>query len=181
MDWSAELPLLREQCWRLLEQAVAEKGQGWRTPVLATSGPEGPEARTVVLRSVEVERSRLAIYCDSRSPKVAQLRADPRAVLVAWSAAWSCQLRLNVSIDVAESGLDVSSRWAQLSMTPAAQDYLAPLPPGSPLDALLPKRASREHFCVLWADVRAIDWLLLSQEGHRRARFDGQGARWLVP
>jgi hypothetical protein len=29
--------------------------------------------------------------------------------------------------------------------------------------------------------VAAVDWLELHADGHRRAAFDDQGARWLVP
>ena len=31
------------------------------------------------------------------------------------------------------------------------------------------------------ARVEVIDWLELQREANRRAVFDGQGARWLVP
>jgi hypothetical protein len=34
---------------------------------------------------------------------------------------------------------------------------------------------------VVTAQVTAVDWLELHAEGHRRARFDQQGARWLAP
>jgi hypothetical protein len=70
-------------------------------------------------------------------------------------------------------------------MTPAAQDYLSPLPPGSPLAPgaapPLPERGSREHFAVLTAEVLALDWLELHALGHRRAVFDAAGARWVTP
>jgi hypothetical protein len=29
--------------------------------------------------------------------------------------------------------------------------------------------------------VEAVDWLELHAEGHRRALFDAQGARWVAP
>jgi len=76
----------------------------------------------------------------------------------------------------------VSSRWARIKLTPAAQDYISPLPPGSPLGAVpAPERQSREHFAVLTARVQSIDWLELHAEGHRRASFDATGRRWLAP
>jgi hypothetical protein len=67
-------------------------------------------------------------------------------------------------------------------MTPAAQDYLSPLPPGAPVEPLRPERSTRDHFAVVHARVQAIDWLELHAEGHRRALFDQQGqGRWLTP
>ena len=82
---------------------------------------------------------------------------------------------------VADSGLDVSSRWARVKLSPGAQDYLAALPPGTPVDRYEPERGSRAHFGVVTAQVSAIDWLELHADGHRRARFDEQGGRWLAP
>jgi hypothetical protein len=66
-------------------------------------------------------------------------------------------------------------------LSPAATDYLSPLPPGTPVDRVTPDRASRSHFAVLVAAVESIDWLELHADGHRRARFDASGARWLQP
>ena len=74
---------------------------------------------------------------------------------------------------VQTSGLAVSSRWARLKLSPAAQDYLSPLPPGAPLTAApsrpQPDRDSRSHFAVVQAQVQAMDWLELRPGGHRRA------------
>jgi hypothetical protein len=68
-------------------------------------------------------------------------------------------------------------------LPPAAQDY-PPLPPGTPLDAdAAPEHnaVARDYFSVISAKVLSIDWLELHEEGHRRARFEGNSARWLQP
>ena len=89
---------------------------------------------------------------------------------------------LRVRLTVETSGLAVSSRWARLKMTPAAHDYLSPLPPGSPLTVHPePQRESRGHFAVMNATVLAADWTELHADGHRRALIDEQGARWVAP
>ena len=72
----------------------------------------------------------------------------------------------------------------QLKLSPAAMDYLSPLPPGAPLDGPLngpapaPQRDSRNHFAMVSARVQSMDWLELHASGHRRAVFqaDGSGA-----
>ena len=51
----------------------------------------------------------------------------------------------------------------------------------APVDRYAPERGSREHFAVVRAEVTAIDWLELHADGHRRARFDNDGATWLTP
>ena len=58
-----------------------------------------------------------------------------------------------------------------IRLSPAAQDYLSPLPPGSAIERPDPERGSREHFAVLAAEVMSIDWVELHADGHRRAQF----------
>ena len=174
---------LHQQLWRELALAAELRGHPWRTPSLATVSPDGlPDARTVVLREVDPDQEHLVFFTDARSPKVGQLRAQPRGVLVMWSPELSWQLRIQVECRVEASGLAVSSRWARLRSTPAAQDYLAPLPPGSPTDAAPSGLAAREHFAVVQAQVLEMDWLELGDTGHRRARLmAGQPPVWLQP
>ena len=171
--------------WRELALAVQGPGHAWRVAVLATRDGQCADARSVVLRELDADARQLLIYTDARSPKLRQLAAHPSGTLVLWSAELGWQLRLSVSLEAETSGLRLSSRWALLKLTPAAQDYLSPLPPGSPLDApagaTTPARDSREHFALITASVTAVDWLELHAQGHRRARFDASGAAWLTP
>ncbi len=191
--------------WAELAAAPRDKHHGWRIGVLATVESPPPSerddaeeadavddldaappvvaaaARNVMLREFVADERVLLIYADARSPKAAQIAAHPLGTLVLWSDVLGWQLRLRVVLSVHTSGLKVSSRWARLKMTPAAHDYLSPLPPGSPLARPDPKRSTREHFAVIEARIEAVDWLELHADGHRRAAFDAAGARWLVP
>jgi hypothetical protein len=184
--------------WQELERAPRDKHHGWRTCVLATVDGTGgdvrtearADARTVVLREVDAAERTILIYTDARSPKAGQIAAHPSGLLVLWSPSLSWQLRLQVQLRLETDGLAVMSRWARMKLTPGAQDYLSPMPPGTPLHPLEdeaarafvePKREGREHFGVIAAEVGAIDWLELSAQGHRRASFDGGVARWLAP
>lgn len=176
--------------WTELAHAAATRDHPWRQPVLATTCPHlGAQARTVVLREVDPAARTLLLYTDLRTPKVSQLGADPRAQLVCWSPALGWQLRLSVKVGCETEGLKVTSRWAMLRHTRAAQDYLSPLAPGSALPAdgvgAPPAGAVRGAFAVLRLQVLAMDWLALDPQGHRRAVFDFRDAtptaRWLVP
>jgi hypothetical protein len=176
------LPAVEDAVWRELGHAVHSKGHAWRVAVLATLAGGSADARSVVLRDLDLQSRTLLIYTDSRSPKAQQAQAHPQGMLVLWSQALGWQLRLSVALTLETSGLRVSSRWAQLKLTPAAQDYLSPLPPGSALGAApAPERTSRDHFAVIAARVEAVDWLELHPLGHRRARFDAAGAAWVTP
>ncbi|WP_374675024.1 pyridoxamine 5'-phosphate oxidase family protein [Ideonella sp.] len=180
------LPELRERLWDELVAAAGQRAHPWRTPVLATvgqaaDGAVAADARTVVLREVDAPARELVFFTDARSPKAAQLAAHPQATLVCWSAALGWQLRLAVTLTLEHEGLAVSTRWARLKMSPAADDYLSPLPPGTPVAHPAPERGTRAHFAVVTARVDRMDWLALAATGHRRAAFDADGARWLQP
>jgi hypothetical protein len=59
------------------------------------------------------------------------------------------------------------------------------VPPGAELQPLGEAPAgqtmAREFFAVMEAELLSLDWLELHRDGHRRARFDGGGGRWLQP
>ena len=180
----ASLQSVEAMVWRELDTAVRDKQHPWRTPVLATVAGEAADARTVVLREVDARERQFLIYTDERAGKVAQLLRHPVGTLVMWSAALGWQLRCRVYLSLEMSGLAASSRWARIKLSPAAQDYLSPLPPGSALDAPeVPghEPVTRDYFAVVNARLQSIDWLELHAQGHRRARFDADGARWIQP
>lgn len=184
-DGAARLDDLRDieaAVWRELQAAPRRRDHEWRVGVLATTDGSAADARSVVLRDLDAAVRTLIVYADSRSPKTAQIQAYPQGTLVLWSPRLGWQLRLRVTLALETAGLAVSSRWARLKMMPGAQDYLSPLPPGTPVEKPpVPERGSREFFALLNARIDAIDWLELHAEGHRRALFDDTGRRWLTP
>lgn len=185
----ASLPEIEAAIWHQLDSCAHDKQHPWRTPVLATTDGQLGDARTVVIREVEGEYKRLVVYTDVRSGKVAQLHDHPIGTLVMWSPALGWQLRCRVQVSLDTSGLGVASRWARIKLSPGAQDYLSPLPPGALLDdeeAQTPhitgeERGALTYFAVMYAEVQSIDWLELHPDGQRRALFDAQGGRWLQP
>ena len=176
------LQAIEAELWRELQAAPRDKQHPWRTPVLATTDGQIGDARTVILREVNAEQSTLLIYTDARAGKVAQIAAHPHGTLVLWSPALGWQLRLRVDLQSVTDGLELSSRWARLKLSPAANDYLSPQAPGTPLEHALDTRVERAHFALLEASVLSIDWLELHALGHRRARFGNDATpRWLQP
>ena len=192
------LASVEAEVWKQLEQATHDKQHAWRTPVLATVDGDRADARTVILREVDVRQKQLLTFTDDRAGKVAQMLRRPHATLLMWSPQLSWQLRCRVLLSLEMTGLAATSRWARIKLTPAAQDYLARLPPGAVLDSSLttagepdaapgppqaPESAppKREYFAVINAQVLAIDWLELHRDGHRRAIIDDHGPRWVQP
>jgi pyridoxamine 5'-phosphate oxidase len=181
----SSLPEIEAALWHELTRAVTDKRHPWRTPVLATTDGAFADARIVILREVNADEKRITAYTDQRSAKVSQLAARPVGTLVMWSPSLNWQLRCRVRVTLQTSGLAVSSRWAQIKLSPAARDYLSPLPPGSELPhgpvTTGQEPGARPYFAVMEAEVLSIDWLELGADGPRRALIDGQGARWVQP
>lgn len=187
-----DLLQIEQDIWDELQRSVQQSGHGWHRMAMASQAEDGwPDARTVVLRECLPEERQLMIYTDARSAKVRQLERDPRVTLVGWSNQLCWQLRLRCRVEFSHAGLAVTSRWARIRLTPGAQDYLSPLPPGSELAAPMtdgvaePRHANtiaHHHFGVLTATVESIDWLELGAHHHRRALFESGGRhRWLTP
>ncbi|HET9642284.1 MAG TPA: pyridoxamine 5'-phosphate oxidase family protein [Burkholderiaceae bacterium] len=186
METLQTLPEIEAAVWAELQRAVNGQNHLWRTAVLATRDGDGADARVVVLRELDRDERSLRFFTDARSPKCKQIEAWPGAKLVLWSRSLGWQLRIPVQLSIETSGLAVTSRWAKLKMSPAAQDYLSPLPPGAEIQEQgavpMPERESRDSFALVTAQLGSIDWLELRVQGQRRARFDADGtARWLQP
>ena len=181
----ASLDAIEAEVWQqLTAAATTDRKHPWRAPVLATVEGDLADARTVILREVDAPERRLRLYSDARAAKVAQLSRRPTGTLVMWSPELGWQLRCRVHLTLEMPGLATTSRWARVKLSPAAQDYLSPLPPGTPIAAAEPPAhdtAARDHFAVIAAQVLAIDWLELHPQGHRRARFNAAAAAWLQP
>jgi hypothetical protein len=176
---------IRQQIWKELGRASQDRHHAWRTPVLATAAADGSvNARTVVLRRVDVVAGVLEIYTDFRSEKVADLVHQPRAQFVFWSERLHWQLRATVMASVASKGPDVQKLWQSVKQSPAARDYLGVQAPGALLDADRATAAilnDETHFAVVSGTVIEMDWLELARDNHRRAKLTADTWDWLKP
>jgi len=177
---------IRQQIWKELGRASQDRHHAWRTPVLATAGSDGTvNARTVVLRDVDVAQQMLRIYTDRRSPKVSELATEPDALFVFWSTRLSWQLRVRVAMSTQTAGPLVEAHWQGVQQSAAAADYLVgAAAPGTPCpEAQSASTAphTNHNFALLSAQVREIDWLELGRTGHRRARLLADTWQWLTP
>jgi pyridoxamine 5'-phosphate oxidase len=184
---------LGTRVWQELQRATVDRHHEWRTPVLASVDADGlPQARTVVLRRADADTRTLTCFTDARSPKCADLQARPQAALVFWSQRLGWQLRITAQAEVDTTGPAVQAAWERVRQSAAASDYLAPRPPGAPLDPGHPTptaQPGQHHLAIVRLQVRRIDWLELHRDGHRRGRWDGAvagngepaGWAWLTP
>ncbi|MDG2286913.1 MAG: pyridoxamine 5'-phosphate oxidase family protein [Alphaproteobacteria bacterium] len=183
-----------------LEAAAGNRTSPARLLALATVGLDGrARARTVMMREFRTENHVLTIHTDARTPKVEEMRRVPGAECVFWDKSRELQLRLSGHVSVhagdalarsAWESVDLASRFSYLTDTPPGDDVERPTSGREGIDGRLPTRqeaaAGWDNFAVLVLTLREIDWVLLDNAGHRRARFTfgDQGlaaATWLVP
>lgn len=175
---------LKKRVWQELQRATQDRHHEWRTPVLTSVGLEGAlQARTLVLRHVDVASWQLTFYTDSRSNKVLELQKNAQATVVFWSKRLGWQIRLQSSVTVLTEGVAVTEAWSRLYQSPSAGDYLSAAAPGSPLhlQADNPGQSKCHHLALLSAQVTDLDWLELAQSGHRRALMTPTTLDWRVP
>ena len=150
------LTRLADTVWQELAEAVAQVGHPWRTPVVATTGPSGPAARVVVLRAVDSARQVLELHTDARSPKVADIAADPRVAWTFYDPAGAVQVRAMGRSAVIRDGPGFRAAWARVPSV-SRSGYTTFRPPGSELDGidreagLLPGDA--HHFAMVETKV----------------------------
>lgn len=151
-----------------LAASVDARAGAWRTPVLTTVGDDGPSARVVVVRSIDLRTRRLEIFTDRRSAKVAEIEAAPTVALAFWDAAAQQQLRMSAVARSSEDRELISARWDAIG------------PAGHALYDGDPGR-----FVVIEAVWTAWDWLWIGGTPHRRARFSWlrgvPEGRWIAP
>ena len=188
-----QVDTLRHQIWQQLQRASVDKHHEWRSPVLVTNGIDNdqvsapniwPDARTVILRAVDLNSNTLTFYTDSRSPKVSQLLSHPNALLVFWSKRLNWQLRVKVNISVVTHGELHQKTWIIVKQSASAKDYLSLTAPGELLTDNVKKSEPQQvvpHFAILIAQVINIDWLALSRSGHQRANINSNSFNFIVP
>ena len=167
--------------WATLEAGVGNRAAAARHVVLATTGPNGPEARLLVLRDTDRRAGTLTLGTDAATAKAAELAADPRAALLVWDPDARLQIRLRARVALRPG---TPAEWDALPASARAL-YGGRPPPGAPVAAPDAHRATPDpaRFTVLTATVLEVETLRLA-DPHERAIFrrsDGFGGTWLAP
>lgn len=175
--------------WRRLSRGVADRRSAFRSPALATVGPDGlPQVRTVVLRAFDPSRRVVTVHSDCRAGKIMALAAQPAVALHVWDAGAQIQLRLN-GMAAVFTGPAARGAWDRLHAGSRAAYTVAGQPGTRVADPDGLERVSEvegfARFAVIEITLSAVEWLHLAKDGHKRARFAWceaeQTAEWLVP
>jgi len=183
-DWFETLDGIYNRVWQTLGRGVADRRSPARHPTLATTGPDGmPQARTVVLRRVDIDAQILEIHTDLHSAKIKSFEKFPLAAFHIWDEKQKLQLRLSGTVDVL-SGDPAMDRWAKVP-DPSRQAYGTEPAPGTVIkDALAYRKpADPAAFAVVECSITHMDIVHLGND-HRRASFTRSrdwAGEWLAP
>ena len=169
------------KCYRqvagALEQAVRTPGDPLRFFALATAGIDGfPECRILVLRDVNAEDRVVEFHCDRRSPKVEQLRREPRVTLLFHDPLAHWQLRVPADASVHHRD-EVCDRAWRFTSTTSRGNYACPFASGDPVPegyvwvppADLPLDSPAfENFVVVRCRFETLDLYTISPAAHLR-------------
>lgn len=167
---------------RWLHAGATTPTHPFRWPVVSTVAADGgPDSRIVVLRRFDPDARVLVFHTDVRSPKVTDLRRDPRCGFLFYEPDDRLQLRLRTTATLHHGDDFAYSEFAALPPHNKAT-YAGTTAPGTdePTDAPFdypPKPPVDEavafgHFVAVACVIERADALELHPTGHRRAVFE---------
>lgn len=195
-----DLSAVHQAAEELLARGRDDPAHPFRKPVMATAGANGaPRARIIILRDVMFGERIVRLHTDARSSKMSEIAENPDVILNFYDPEREVQLQLSGRASIHRDDGFADSAWAQASR-PSRRAYLASGHPGTAssvptsglpadVEGVIPpeKRLleGRKNFAAIQIVYHQIDWLFLSPNGNRRARFvfeeGGWAATWLVP
>jgi pyridoxamine 5'-phosphate oxidase len=177
---------LADEAWRRLTSAANDRTHPMHLMVMATAGVGGrPAARVMTVRGADRDLARLWFHTDRRSPKAADLRANPHLCLVCFDPRDGVELRLSGRADLLETGPEADEHWRQAALI-IRHLYASPRSPGEPVPPPDPElsrppqgltesltRRARANFCVVEVTVETIDWFQIIDTCSSRALLRG--------
>lgn len=195
-DLQAKFPWSPPEIWATLRDACAKADHPFRTPALITGCDQrnALPARIVVLRSADADRRELVFYTDRRSPKIAQIGANPAVGWLFYDPAGGIQIRakalavIHVNDEIAErawAATPLSNRLNYCALK-APGDWIMPdepvfpktWKPGSP--TLEESESGFANFAVVRTQASYFDLLRLEPGAMQRERleWDGKVRAW---
>lgn len=174
------------EIFRLLEQGVADPEHALHLAALATIGPGGhPECRSLILRHADFAMRSLHVYADVRSPKVAQVQAEPLVTVLSYDPVTRLQIRCrataktHIEDDIAHAAwlaLPATSRSMYAALESPGQ--VVSVHPSMPIPSEIADPVAFRHFAVIACYVTEIDVLELSRQQNRRSVLRWTDAGW---
>jgi pyridoxamine 5'-phosphate oxidase len=190
-----EMLALKKQAWHWLIEATRNRRSSFRTMILGTAHEGLPELRTVTLRGADAAQEVVWFHVDLRSPKVTQMRNEPRVAMAGYGLKEHFQIRLKGIATIHDNDDIAEIAWQHTPML-ARRCYLAPFGPSTVTEEfepnvpteLMDREPTEEesapgfvNFGVARIQVTELDAMETALTGHRRALFREGQAIGLAP
>ena len=166
----------------MLEAATTDRRSGFRyLDLCSVDAATRPQARTVVLRRVDIAARTLEFHTDTRSAKWQELGENPYASVLGFGADQQIQIRLQGEIVLHRPGSSKAvEAWGQLSdwtrntYNGGPPGDVAPLetPDARPVSDLDNDGSGQSVFGLLLFRAAKMDWFQLQHPENRRALFE---------
>ncbi len=180
--------------WKaMLQSGVSERTHPFKKPVLTTIGLLGePKARIIILRDLDLDGRSIRLHTDARSGKVAEIGRNPNVILAFYDPAHEIQIQVSGTASVHQGDAYAEAAWKGAAPS-SRRAYLAEIEPGTRLsgpasglpadvEGKVPSedrlKQGRSNFAAVKVVFEQVDWLFLSPNGNRRARFTWQDENW---
>lgn len=200
VEQDIQLDSILAMIWRITVAGLGNTDSPFHSPVLATINEAGiPQARCVILQSVDRRVWSIGFNTDLRSEKVRSIHKLPETTLVVFDPSHNTQVRFTGKAHLHLNDAIANTAWEKTD--PGARMlYRSPNPPGSPIsDPKIIDRtiedsersvidAGRRNFASIIVNIQSIEWIGFNNNGqNRRAIFTRAPdktsiiSKWLSP
>ena len=183
-----------------LIRGVKDRKHTFHTPVFCNINDKNAiESRVVVLRQFDSLNMILNFHTDFRSPKISSLKKNNNSLFVFYDHESKIQLRIKTISSINNQNVVAEEMWEKTQLY-SRKCYLTKKTPSSatsfPEDGIDESLRGKEptleesekgyiNFAVVENEIKSIDWLYLSANGHRRLKINigksNNSFRWLIP
>lgn len=188
-----------KKIWKNLDLGTLDRNHPFHTPVFGTIAENEPRLRIVVLRRFWRRSPRLAFHAHSGSPKIAELKANPKVYWLFYHPEERLQIRIKGRATLHTDGDLHEEQWLATELF-SRRCYVGEAPTqisekptsGLPEDLIARKptheesEVGRANFVVVNSTIDEIDCLEMNVKGHRRSLFQWHEngelyTKWLTP
>ena len=198
-DHYNDIDKIYDEIWSRLRIGKKDRNSEFHQCYVASSGNEFPSVRTVVLRHVDKDLLTIGFHTDIRSSKINDIETNSNVTVLLYDHAAKIQLKINGIAEINHKNANTKAIWSNIrdfskkcylvknapgteSSTPTSgypEQYEDTLPNSEELEL------GYENFTHININIKAIEWLYLHQNGHRRAKFTisktNINKQWIAP
>ena len=198
-DHYNDIDKIYDEIWSRLKIGKKDRNSEFHQCYIASFGSDFPSVRTVVLRHVNNEETSIGFHTDIRSNKINEIKDNSNVTVLLYDHTNKIQIKLNGIVEINHKNSNTKAIWTNVRDF-SKKCYLVKSAPGTisnkptsgypeKFDEALPTNEELElgydNFSYINIKIKAIEWLYLHQNGHRRAKFiinnDNIIKQWIAP